>query len=282
MTSSPSFRFHRQSDSLQSLSAGAEIASGTPAANSGISEGPMHIIPVLDLKAGHIVHARAGRRQDYQPIVSSLTRSSQPVEVAQAFRERFRFAELYLADLDAIAGAPPDLATYMALQSLGFRLWVDAGVRDTATATPLLKARMDHIIAGLETVAGPQALSAIGLQIGTERVVFSLDLKDGQPLGDRSFWPQMDAWSIATEAVAIGIQQIIILDLARVGGQGGTGTEDLCKRLASQYPDVEIVAGGGVRNRTDLQRLQACGVRAALVASALHNGQLRPEDVIGP
>jgi HisA/HisF family protein len=241
----------------------------------------MRIIPVLDLKAGQIVHARAGRRQDYQPIVSSLTRSAQPVEVAQAFRDQFRLTELYVADLDAIAGAPPALATYGALRSLGFRLWVDAGVRDVATAIRLHQAGMDRIVVGLETVAGPAALADICRRIGAERIVFSLDLKEGLPLGDRGRWRQLDAWSIAREAIAIGVRQIIVLDLARVGGQSGIGTESLCKRLAAEHPDVEIAAGGGIRNRTDLQSLQACGVRTALVASALHDGRLRPADLIG-
>src|SRR5216683_5277409 len=239
----------------------------------------MRIIPVLDLKAGHVVHARAGRRQDYQPIQSRLTSSSQPLEIAQAFRAHFGFAEIYVADLDAIAGAPPALTTYVALRSLGFRLSVDAGVSDVAAAESLLESDIDKIVVGLETIAGPEALSVIWSRIDTERLVFSLDLKEGLPLGDRCRWRQPDAWSIATEAIAIGVRQIIVLDLAKVGGYGGTGTEDFCKRLASAHPQVHIAAGGGVRNITDVERLQACGVRAALVASALHDGRLRPEEL---
>jgi phosphoribosylformimino-5-aminoimidazole carboxamide ribotide isomerase len=239
----------------------------------------MRIIPVLDLKAGHVVRARAGRRQDYQPIQSRLTSSSQPLEIAEAFRAHFGFAEIYVADLDAIAGAPPALTTYGALASRGFRLWVDSGLRGVVAAEPLLTAGIDKIVVGLETVAGPVALAEICHGIGTERVVFSLDLKEGLPLGDRRCWRRPDALSIATEAIAIGARQIIVLDLARVGGYGGTGTEDLCKRLTSEYPEVEIVAGGGIRNITDLERLQACGVRVALVASALHDGRLRREEL---
>jgi phosphoribosylformimino-5-aminoimidazole carboxamide ribotide isomerase len=82
------------------------------------------------------------------------------------------------------------------------------------------------------------------------------------------------------QAIDMGVRRIIVLDLARVGGYDGTGTIDLCKRLASTYPKVEIVAGGGIRNVADLQRLQAGGVRAALVASALHDGRLQPEDLV--
>lgn len=239
----------------------------------------MRIIPVLDLKAGLVVGARAGRRQDYQPIVSRLTTSSEPVAVAQAFRDHFRVTELYVADLDAIGGSPAALATYASLRSVGFSLWLDAGLRDAVTVEPLLKVRIDKIVTGLETVAGPEALAGICDRVGTERVVFSLDLREGLPLGDRLRWREADAWSIASQAIATGVRRVIVLDLARVGGHTGTGTEELCKRLTSHYPEVEVVAGGGIRDIKDLQRLQECGVRAALVASALHDGRLRPEDL---
>jgi phosphoribosylformimino-5-aminoimidazole carboxamide ribotide isomerase len=239
----------------------------------------MRIIPVLDLKAGQVVRGRAGRREEYLPIRSCLTPSCQPPEVAAALRGQFGFTELYVADLDAIAGASPALGIHGALRSLGFHIWVDAGVRTVAEVEPLLEVGIEKIVVGLETVAGPEALADICRHIGTERLVFSLDLKAGLPLGDGSPWRQADAWSIATEAIAIGVRQVIVLDLARVGGYGGTGTEELCKRLASEFPDVEIVAGGGIGNLADLQRLQACGIHGALVASALHDGRLRREEL---
>jgi uncharacterized protein related to proFAR isomerase len=40
-----------------------------------------------------------------------------------------------------------------------------------------------------------------------------------------------------------------------------------------------VTAGGGVRGPDDLRGLHACGVKAVLVASALHDGRLRREDV---
>jgi phosphoribosylformimino-5-aminoimidazole carboxamide ribotide isomerase len=241
----------------------------------------LRIIPVLDLKAGQVVRARAGRRQDYLPISSRLTQSADPMAVAQAFRARFHLTELYLADLDAIAGAPPALPTYAALRSLGFRLWIDAGVREVTSSEPLAAAGIEQIVVGLETVAGPEELANICQRIGPDRAVFSLDLKDGLPLGNLSRWQTRDPWLIATQAIAMGVRRVILLDLARVGEHAGTGTEELCKRLASRHPEVEIVAGGGIRDRTDLQHLEACGVRAALVASALHDGELRPEELAG-
>jgi phosphoribosylformimino-5-aminoimidazole carboxamide ribotide isomerase len=238
----------------------------------------MRVIPVLDLMAGQVVRGVGGRRHEYRPVVSRLTPSCRPVDVAEAFRAHFGLSELYLADLDAIAGAPPDLRAYATLRQRGFRLWVDAGVRDAMTAAPLADAGIEGIVVGLETVVGAAALAAVCREYG-ERVVFSLDLKAGGPLGDRAAWNHSEAWTIAGWAIAAGVRRLIVLDLARVGGGGGTGTEDLCRRLAAAYPTVEVVAGGGVRGVEDLRRLKECGVAAALVASALHDGRLRAEEL---
>jgi phosphoribosylformimino-5-aminoimidazole carboxamide ribotide isomerase len=240
----------------------------------------MLILPVIDLQAGQVVHGRAGRRQEYRPLVSRLTSSSQPVDVARAFRDHFGLAELYLADLDAIAGATPGQATYAALRSQGFRLWVDAGVRDLASAERLFTWGVEKIVVGLETVDGPDALAQICREIEGQRVVFSLDLNEGRPLGNVTAWPGKHVLSIAAEAIGYGVRRLIVLDLAQVGMGKGTGTEELCRNLAAEYPDLEVVAGGGIRDVADLHRLKQLGVRAALVASALHDGRLRREDLL--
>jgi phosphoribosylformimino-5-aminoimidazole carboxamide ribotide isomerase len=185
---------------------------------------------------------------------------------------------LYLADLDAIEGGEPCLGTYAALRDEGFRLWVDAGVRTEERAGLLAGAGVTGIVAGLETVAGPAALAEVVAEFG-ERVIFSLDLRGGVALGDRSAWKNPDAWLIAGQAVDLGVRRLLVLDLARVGEATGTGTEELCARLAAAYPDVEVSAGGGVRGVEDLRRLKGCGVRAALVASALHDGRLGRADL---
>jgi uncharacterized protein related to proFAR isomerase len=45
------------------------------------------------------------------------------------------------------------------------------------------------------------------------------------------------------------------------------------------HPDVEIIAGGGVRGIEDLRRLKKKGIRGVLLASALHDGILRRKDL---
>jgi phosphoribosylformimino-5-aminoimidazole carboxamide ribotide isomerase len=239
----------------------------------------MQILPVLDLQNGLVVRGVAGRRHEYRPVVSTLTRSALPLDVARAFREHFNLTDLYVADLDALAGAPPALVIFEALLVNDFRLLVDAGIRHAADARPLTVAGIQGIIAGLETLAGPEVLRRLCAEIGPERVVFSLDLRGGQPLAPVSAWAGQDAWTIAREAGASGIRRLLVLDVARVGVSAGTGTEELCARLAAAEPPVEILAGGGVRDLADLRRLQQCGVNGVLVASALHDGRLRREDL---
>jgi phosphoribosylformimino-5-aminoimidazole carboxamide ribotide isomerase len=239
----------------------------------------MRVLPVLDLKGGVVVRGIAGRRTEYRPIVSQLTNSTYPADVAATFRERLGLTEIYLADLDAIAGAAPAFATYSAIRAQGCRILVDAGVREVSQAQRLADAGIDRIVLGLETLAGPVELRRIVQQLGRERIVFSLDLRDGQPLGDVGAWARPDAGAIARQAIDAGITAMIVLDLARVGVGEGIGTEDLCRSLHETFPEMELIAGGGVRGTADLRRLCACGVQAALVASALHDGRIMREDI---
>ncbi len=240
----------------------------------------MRILPVLDVMGGEVVRGVGGRRHTYRPIVSRLTASSRPVEVARSLQAHFGRDEFYLADLDALSGGEPAWSIYAALRGQGFRLWVDAGVRQVTDACQLADFGIENIVVGLETVAGPNELAVVVGSLG-ERIVFSLDLRQGEPLGDRGAWAERDAWGIAEQAVRLGVRRLLVLDLARVGLDGGIGTRELCERLCATFPKVEVAAGGGVRGREDLEELRACGVATALVASALHDGRLSRADLDG-
>jgi phosphoribosylformimino-5-aminoimidazole carboxamide ribotide isomerase len=241
----------------------------------------LRVIPVLDLKAGQVVRAVAGRRQEYRPIVSQLAPSSCPFEVARAFHDHFGFMELYVADLDAIAGQEPAWATYARLQLLGFRLLLDAGIRGAADASALRAAGISDIVLALETLRGMDALERILGHIGSARTVFSLDLERGIPRGDSSGWAEFTPLGITRQVVGLGVERLIVLDLARVGVGAGAGTEDLCRQLRAAYPSLELITGGGMRRVEDVYRLAASGVDAVLVATALHDGRIKSQDLKG-
>jgi phosphoribosylformimino-5-aminoimidazole carboxamide ribotide isomerase len=239
----------------------------------------MPILPVLDLKHGKVVRGVAGRRDEYRPIVSMLTPSAEPRDVARALHEEFGFTEFYVADLDAIGGAAPARPVFAALHACGFRLWADAGIREHADARTLATMSVAQLVVGLETVRGPDSLREICQEHGPDRIVFSLDLKDGQPLCSPARWGISGAWEIAQRVLGVGVSRMLLLDLARVGGGSGVGTEELCHRLRQAHPELELSAGGGVRDVDDVHRLVAQGVKHVLVASALHDGRITRKDV---
>ena len=84
------------------------------------------IIPVLDLMIGQIVLAQGGKRDDYLPVNSKLTRSSQPLDVARAIYHQTGCRTFYLADIDSFAGAEPNWKVYQQLLEADFGLWIDA------------------------------------------------------------------------------------------------------------------------------------------------------------
>ena len=196
-----------------------------------------------------------------------------PVALARAARDRLGSVSCYLADLDALAGAAPNLDLVRSVADLGIAPWVDAGLRDGWGVGPLLDAGAAVVIAGLETLDGPEALATIVRSAGAGRVVFSLDLRDGRPLVptlDR--WDTADPAALARRAADVGVGRILVLDVARVGS--GRGVADL-----PNVPGVSWAVGGGVNGPDDLRALADRGIAAALVGSAIHDGRIGRADL---
>ncbi|WP_339734005.1 HisA/HisF-related TIM barrel protein [uncultured Gimesia sp.] len=244
----------------------------------------MKIIPVLDILNQTVVRGVAGQRDLYRPIQSRLTQSSQPVDIARALREEFELTEFYVADLDAILHQRLNLELYQSLLEEGFTFLLDCGLRTADDAEPLTSLEGVSIVAGLETIEGPQELGALVRRWGASQTVFSLDLKQGQPLvsssSENPFAALNDPLEIAELSLEQGVQQMILLDLAQVGTGTGTGTEALCRTLRSRHPALQLITGGGISHTDDLiaqAELRADGV---LVASALHDGRIGREAVL--
>ena len=233
-----------------------------------------------------VVRGIAGERAEYRPIQSALVEGAAPVDVATAFRDTFGLSDVYLADLDAIAGAEPAWPLYAALLELGLRLWVDAGIGEPDRAAALASLQtsgrqLARIVAGLESLASTSQLADFVRLVGPDRFVFSLDLKAGQPLTEIAAWRDLPADAIAAAAVDVGTRSMIVLDLADVGSLRGGNTTALCRRLRAAHPRLEIVSGGGVRHLEDVRSFLAAGCDAVLVASALHDGRIAPAELAG-
>ena len=235
----------------------------------------MRIIPVLDLKGGQAVHAVAGLRSAYRPLVSRFHPTADPVALGRAMRDQGGSTEVYLADLDAIVDrAEPAWATFRALAGLGLTVWADVGIAEGSEADRLLDAGVGQVVVGLETVRGPDVLAALVGAVGADRVVWSLDLRDGVPILPRvHHWlgDPFDPANLTEQAVGAGVRRMLRLDLATVGtGRGVAGVPPVSLR----WPGVSWMAGGGVTGPADLATLAERGYAAALVGSAWHDGRI--------
>lgn len=231
---------------------------------------PMQIVPVLDLKGGVVVHARRGQRSAYAPLRSPLVEGSEPVAVARALCAVCRTETLYVADLDAIAGAPVAEATLGALSAVA-EPWVDAGAVSREASAALHRAGVARNVLGTESI-GP----AVPIRPSTTLpLVLSVDLRAGRLI---SADPQLsgghpsDAVPLAR---ALEVSELLVIDLARVGSGEGPPLRAVAE-LVELLPEVAIYAGGGVRHDADLRALESAGAAGALVATALHEGRIKP------
>lgn len=223
------------------------------------------------------VHAVGGRREQYQPLRSVWQASASPADLATAVGEGLGVDCLYLADLDAIAGLPPRLDLFEAIIGAGMNLWLDAGLSDGGRLEPLagLDPAKTRLVVGLESLVAPDELAAMVEDLGAARMVFSLDMDAGKPrIAPGARWPGNEAYDIAAQAIECGVEEVLILDLARVGTNRGIGTEGLLGRLRTYHPEVGITVGGGIHGIDDVARMRDLGASAVLVGTAIHDGRI--------
>jgi phosphoribosylformimino-5-aminoimidazole carboxamide ribotide isomerase len=237
----------------------------------------MRVIPVIDLKRGAAVHAVRGDRERYRPLRSTIAEGSDPVRLTCAVRERLGLDELYVADLDAIEGGPgsPEVVAALAREA---RVMVDAGAADAAAVAGLLELGVARVVIGTESLPGAEAFRRLRGELPDAPLVLSLDLRGGRLISPD---PAL-AGGAAVDALArfaeAGAREAIVLDLARVGSGAGPDAA-LLGVLHARFPDIALLAGGGVRHAADLRALADAGAAGALVATALHAGAIGADEL---
>ena len=242
----------------------------------------MNLIPVVDLMQGQVVRAVRGNRHAYQPIVSKLCASSDPLTVAKILCAHCATRQLYVADLDALLGQPAQAALLRTLlQSLPeLELWLDAGFAGAAAADALradLGTAAERVVPvfGSESLVSRSELERCFVP-SVSRVtpgrsdrrpntdaVLSLDRRDGQRLDVAGCWEASQWWP----------QRVIVMTLERVGANAGPDLDTL-REVQRKSPATFIVGAGGVRDERDLAQAADTGAGAWLVASALHDARL--------
>lgn len=227
----------------------------------------MKIIPVIDLKDGVVVRAKQGNRDQYRPIKTDLCKSSDVFEIIQVFVTSYHFDTIYIADINAITqqGDHHCLINEVLAHFPDLKFWIDSGYRP-------YKEEIHHTDNYLP-VLGSESYSddtIFELQSFGKKYILSLDYTMSETMmGSAKLFSSPELWP----------DSIIIMTLDRVGSHKGP---DLVKLSAfcNRYPSKNFIAAGGIRNQQDLIDLKKIGIWQALIASALHNGSIRPDEIL--
>jgi phosphoribosylformimino-5-aminoimidazole carboxamide ribotide isomerase len=224
----------------------------------------MQIIPVIDLKNGIVVHAKHGNRDDYAPLKSELCKSSDIFDVVDVFWTLYRFPTIYIADLNAITrqGNNADLLVEVLAAFPHITFWIDGGY-------PLHNDSF-QIQTNFLPVLGSESFhdeNISNIRKFNNNFILSLDYSVTGELGAKTLFSNQDLWP----------EQLIIMSLPRVGSNQGPDLERL-SAYRKHYPQQKIIAAGGIRDSEDLIGLERIGIQQVLVATALHNGRISPDD----
>ena len=226
----------------------------------------MKIIPVIDLKDGVVVHAKQGNREHYQPINTDLCKSSDIFQVIEAFLIIFQFDTFYIADLNAITnqGDHSHLITDVLTRFPQITFWIDRGYQKYNQGARVHPGNTLPVL-GSESY---QNKTIPELKAYKNNFILSLDYSNSYALGAENLFFDPTLWP----------ENIIIMTLERVGSNHGPDLNKLTN-FCRKHPEKNFIAAGGIRNKKDLMVLSEAGIHQALVASALHSGSLKAEDI---
>ncbi len=232
----------------------------------------MQIIPVIDLMGGQVVHAKHGLREQYQPISSQLTPSSEPLAILEALLKLYPFDTVYIADIDAIlgVGSHVELIESICETYSQLNLWLDSGIRQ-ANARALYMGKQVKAIVGSENIENLQDYRAISYACHSQHIL-SVDFNQAGAMGIPELHDTAHYWP----------DEVICMSLFSVGSAEGIDVERLKKLNAMNslrnYPSA-LYAAGGLRDMNDAKALRELNIKGILVATALHQKKLSTEDI---
>jgi phosphoribosylformimino-5-aminoimidazole carboxamide ribotide isomerase len=226
-----------------------------------------HLIPVIDLLHGQVVHAREGRRSEYAPIRSNLCKGADPQTIMAALLRLHPFRTFYFADLDAIQrqGSNHEILNGIHDRFPAIELWVDAGIADEKALNQWVAAGPGRAVIGSESLADARFMA--GARACSP--VLSLDF-----FGETFKGPA----ALLRDAVRYWPESVLAMNLKRVGSDAGPDLA-LIGMLAAKAPGCRIYAAGGARSIEDLHQVRTAGAAGALLATSLHDGRIGPAEL---
>jgi phosphoribosylformimino-5-aminoimidazole carboxamide ribotide isomerase len=235
----------------------------------------LQLIPAVDLMKGKIVRLTHG-----DPKTAKIyDQFGGPVQTAKKWRSDGA-GKIHIIDLDAALGSGDNLEVIAEIvESVDLPIQVGGGIRTVGAAKKLLKLGVTQVILGALAFSDYKVVTQIQQEFGAKSVIVALDNKDGKIM--------VEGWKTATglgmkEALEkfapLGVKVFLVTSITRDGTLTGPDLDTL--REARQYPDVEVIAAGGIGGLDDLKALKRVGVAGAVIGKALYEGRFTLKEAL--
>jgi len=232
----------------------------------------IQIIPAIDLMNGSCVRLEQGRFENNKRY------NIDPVEKAKEW-ENAGFERLHIVDLDgAKKGIASNLNTVKEIcKHTSMEVDYGGGIRATKDIDELFSIGISYITIGSVSVKKPDLFRKWMDIYGPEKFILAADVKKENIA--ISGWQETTAISIfelIETFMKSGLKQVMCTDISRDGMLRGVSTK-LYSKLKRKYPELDIIASGGVSSIDDLYSLEKENVDAVIVGKALFEGVIEPE-----
>lgn len=232
------------------------------------------VVPAIDLIDGRCVRLREG------DFATAEVVGEDPIAVARSFRDQ-GFRRLHVVDLSGARDGQPrhiDLVRRIVAET-GFEVDYSGGIRRIEQVREVFDCGIRLIVVGSAAIKQLDDVRTWIEEYGPDRFIFGLDVCDGTIRV--SGWRE-DSGVTLDEALEslleLGVSRVMSTDIRRDGLLAGPAVslyQDLCAR----YPQLHIVASGGVTTADDVRELAAVGVREVIVGKALYSNHIQAADL---
>ncbi|MGM0580454.1 MAG: 1-(5-phosphoribosyl)-5-[(5-phosphoribosylamino)methylideneamino]imidazole-4-carboxamide isomerase [Bacteroidota bacterium] len=234
----------------------------------------MHIIPAIDIIDGKCVRLTKG---DYN---QKTEYNDNPLEVAKEF-EAAGIQRLHLVDLDGAKAKK--VVNLEVLKSIAnyTNLTIDfgGGVQSTEDLKAVFDAGANQITGGSIAVKNEALFTEWIEEFGGEKIILGADVK-GEHIAIHGWQESSEKhiFDFLEHYLAKGLQYVICTDVSKDGALEGTSNK-LYQDILDRFPDVKLIASGGVSNLKDLQILEEMKVYGAIVGKAIYEKRINLKDL---
>ena len=229
----------------------------------------IELIPAIDIIDGKCVRLSQG---DYN---SKKVYNENPVEVAKEL-EAHGIRRLHVVDLDGAASH--HVVNYRTLEQIASRtsLVVDfgGGVKSDEDLIIAFESGAQMVTGGSIAVKNPERFCHWLQTYGSERIILGADVKDHKIAVNG--WKDESACELfpfLKDYVGKGVRKVICTDINCDGMLQGPSIS-LYKEMLETYPDLYLIASGGVGSTEDIRQLEATGIPAVIFGKALYEGRI--------